>query len=192
MYDGYDKGRFMKSDDALRAELSRRCEMLARHAEKLQTDANNKKHRTARKTLSGIIDTLQIFQREIQFSISGANVSNHSGIGKLKTKSVLINPAIPPLKDFEMYLGENENYSTGKKFKITREDIRYIRKMSYKKYANAENTYVLLESGDEVLNYKETAKYFSGSYLDVIYGGSHSYESLDEKLKNIVNFIEIH
>lgn len=111
---------------------------------------------------------------------------------KFKTKSVLINPAIPPLEDFEMYLGENENYSTGEKFIITPEDIRYIRKMSYKKYSNAENTYVLLESGDEVLNYKETTKYFSGSYLDIIYGGSHSYESLDEKLKNIVNFIEIH
>ena len=111
---------------------------------------------------------------------------------KLKTKSVLINPAIPPLKDFEMYLGENENYSTGEKFMITPEDIIYIRKMSYKKYANTENTYVLLESGDEVLNYKETAKYFSSSYLDIIYGGSHSYESLDEKLKNIVNFLEIH
>ncbi len=111
---------------------------------------------------------------------------------KLKTKSVLINPAIPPLKDFEMYLGENENYSTGEKFIITPEDISYIRKMSYKKYANAKNTYVLLESGDEVLNYKQTAKYFSGSYLDIIYGGSHSYESLDEKLQNIVNFIEIH
>jgi len=111
---------------------------------------------------------------------------------KFKTKSVLINPAIPPLKDFEMYLGENENYSTGEKFIITPEDIRYIRKMSHKKYSNAENTYVLLESGDEVLNYKETTKYFSGSYLDIIYGGSHSYESLDEKLKNIVNFIEIH
>ena len=111
---------------------------------------------------------------------------------KLKTKSVLINPAIPPLRDFEMYLGENENYSTGEKFIITQEDIRYIRKVSYKKYANAENTYVLLESGDEVLNYKETAKYFSGSYMDIVYGGSHSYESLDEKLKSIVNFIEIH
>ena len=88
VYDGYDKGRFMKSDDALRAELGRRCEMLVRHAEKLQTDANNKKHRSARKTLSGIIDTLHIFQREIQFSVSGSNVSNHSGIGKLKSKSV--------------------------------------------------------------------------------------------------------
>ena len=111
---------------------------------------------------------------------------------KLETKSVLINPAIPPLKDFEMYLGKNENYSTGEKFRITQEDIRYLREISYKKNANAENTYVLLESGDEVLNYKETAKYFSGSYIDVIYGGSHSYESLDVRLKNIVNFIEIH
>ncbi len=88
VYDGYDKGSFMKSDDALRAELGRRCEMLARHAEKLQNDANNNGHKLARKTLSGTIDTLHIFQREIQFSVSGANVSNHSGIGKLKSKSI--------------------------------------------------------------------------------------------------------
>ena len=88
VYDGYDKGRFMKSDDALRAELGRRCEMLVRHAEKLQIDANNKKHKSVRKTLSGMIDTLQMFQREIQFSVSGSNVSNHSGIGKLKSKSI--------------------------------------------------------------------------------------------------------
>ena len=55
VYDGYEKGRFMKSDDALRAELGRRCEMLARHAEKLQSDANNKGHRTARKALLSLI-----------------------------------------------------------------------------------------------------------------------------------------
>ena len=88
VYDGYDKGRFMKSDDALRAELGRRCEMLSRHAEKLQTDAHTMGYKSARKVLSGIIDTLQIFQREIQFSISGSNVSSHSGIGKLKSKSI--------------------------------------------------------------------------------------------------------
>ena len=88
VYDGYEKGRFMKSDDALRAELGRRCEMLARHAEKLQSDANIKGHRTARKALSEVIDTLHILQREIQFSVSGTNVSSHSGIGKLKSKSI--------------------------------------------------------------------------------------------------------
>ena len=35
-YDGYEKGRFMKSDEAVRAEIQRRCEMLNR-AEKLCT-----------------------------------------------------------------------------------------------------------------------------------------------------------
>ena len=88
VYDGYDKGRFMKSDDALRAELGRRCEMLARHAEKLQTDAHTAEDKSARKVLSSIIDTLHIFQREIQFSISGSNVSSHSGIGKMKSKAI--------------------------------------------------------------------------------------------------------
>ena len=88
VYDGYDKGRFMKSDDALRAELGRRCEMLARHAEKLQTDAHTAEYKSVRKALSSIIDTLHIFQREIQFSISGSNVSSHSGIGKMKSKAI--------------------------------------------------------------------------------------------------------
>ncbi len=88
VYDGYDKGRFMKSDDALRAELSRRCEMLARHGDKLQTDSHTMEYRSARKVLSGIVETLQIFQREVQFSISGSNVSSHSGIGRLKSKSI--------------------------------------------------------------------------------------------------------
>ena len=88
VYDGYDKGRFMKSDDALRAELSRRCEMLARHGDKLQTDSHTMEYRSARKVLSGIVETLQIFQREVQFSISGSNVSSHSGIGRLQSKSI--------------------------------------------------------------------------------------------------------
>jgi len=136
----------------------------------------------------------KIIESESPSSIIGSSLGGFYATyfsHKYKLLCVNINPAVPPI-DMSEYLGENQNYSTGEKFIITPEDIRYIRKMSYKKYANAENTYVLLESGDEVLNYKETAKYFSGSYLDIIYGGSHSYESLDEKLKNIVNFIEIH
>ena len=38
---------------------------------------------------------------------------------KLNTKAILINPAIPPLDGFDVYLGENENYSTGEKFILT-------------------------------------------------------------------------
>ena len=42
---------------------------------------------------------------------------------KLKKKAVLINPAVHPLKDFEVHLGENENYSSGNKFNISSKEI---------------------------------------------------------------------
>ena len=107
------------------------------------------------------------------------------------SKVILINPAIPPLKGFEQYLGENENYSTGEKFNITKKDIKFLRSLVINKYKNQKNTLVLLESGDEVLNYVEAAKYYRGSNIDITFGGNHSYESITKKLQKIVKFIEI-
>tara|TARA_B100000941_G_scaffold145100_1_gene103040 strand:- start:2493 stop:3068 length:576 start_codon:yes stop_codon:yes gene_type:complete len=107
------------------------------------------------------------------------------------SKVILINPAIPPLKGFEQYIGENENYSTGEKFNITKKDIKFLRSLVINKFINQKNTLVLLESGDEVLNYVETAKYFRGSNIDITFGGNHSYESITKKLQKIVKFLEI-
>ena len=86
---------------------------------------------------------------------------------KYNKKAVLINPAIPPLKDFEMHLGKNKNYSNGNKFIITKNDIDYIRSLSYKKILKPKNLMILLESGDEILNYNDTSSYFSGSHIDL-------------------------
>jgi len=108
-----------------------------------------------------------------------------------KSKVILINPAIPPLNGFEEYLGENVNYSTGEKFVVTKEDIKFLRSLITKKFNNQKNTLIFLESGDEVLNYIETAKYFLGSSIDITYGGSHSYESITNKLEKIVRFLQI-
>ena len=107
------------------------------------------------------------------------------------SKVILINPAIPPLKGFEDYLGENQNYSTGEKFIVTKEDIKFLRSLEIKELNNQKNILVLLESGDEVLNFIETVKYFQGSNIDITFGGNHSYESVDTKLEKIVKFLNI-
>ena len=110
---------------------------------------------------------------------------------KLKAKVVLINPAIYPLEGFDIYLGKNENFSTGEEFYITDEDIKYLRTISYKKYKNQRNTLILLESNDEVLSYKNTCSYYYGSNIDITFGGDHSYISLSKKLNKIRNFLNI-
>ena len=87
-YDGYEKGRFMKSDEAVRAEIQRRCEMLSRHAEKLQGDVHSAGNRDARGSLETMIESINILRNEAQFSITSNHVSQHTGIGKLKSKAV--------------------------------------------------------------------------------------------------------
>ena len=108
-----------------------------------------------------------------------------------KTKSVLINPAIPPLKDFEIHLGKNENYATGNKFTISKDDISYVRSLHHKKILEPKNNLILLESGDEILNYVESSSYFRGSYIDIFYGGNHSYTSIKEKFTKIKDFFNL-
>ena len=108
-----------------------------------------------------------------------------------KSKSVLINPAIAPLNDFEIHLGKNENYATGNKFTISKDDISYIRILHHKKILEPKNNLILLESGDEILNYAESTSYFRGSYVDILYGGNHSYTSIKEKLTKIKDFFDL-
>lgn len=108
-----------------------------------------------------------------------------------KTKSVLINPAIPPLKDFEIHLGKNENYATGNKFIISKDNISYIRSLHHKRILDPTNHLILLESGDEILDYIKTVSYFKESPMDIFYGGNHSYTSIKEKFIKIKHFLDI-
>jgi len=110
---------------------------------------------------------------------------------KLKKKAVLINPAVHPLKDFEVHLGENENYSTGSKFNISSKEISFVRTLSYKKLLTPNDLLILLESGDEILKYNKSASYFSGAYIDIAFGGNHSYSSFKSKFHKIQKFLDI-
>jgi predicted esterase YcpF (UPF0227 family) len=122
-------------------------------------------------------------------SLGGYSALYYSQIHEVE--AVLINPAIPPLSGFEIHLGENENYATGKKFMIKKDDISFIRSLHHEKINKPENILVLLESGDEVLDYIETTAYFKASHIDIIYGGNHSYTSLKSKYTKVTNFLKI-
>jgi len=139
-----------------------------------------------------IIELIKNNEKDIVFmgsSLGGYYANFFADINN--AKAILINPAIPPLKGFDEYLGENENYSTGEKFNVSKEDIKFLRSLVVKEFNNQKNVLILLESGDEVLDYAEAAKYYKGSNIDITFGGSHSYESMANKLEKIVKFLEI-
>ena len=180
---------FASSSDSNKAKLFQKyISSLKNDVEVIVPDLNNN-FQNAVEEISNLIESSQKSIAFIGSSLGGYYAAYFSSLHK--TKAVLINPATPPLKGFDAYLGKNENYSTGQKFNLTKSDIRFIRSISFKSYENQRNTLVLLESGDEVLNYLDAYSYFKGSNIEVFFGGSHSYESLEKKLEKIRYFLEI-
>jgi len=171
--------------------------------------AQNIKHFIAKNTkktkiiIPDLDDNFQNAHNQIEelIRLSGSNiVFMGSSLGgyyasyfsqKLKKKAVLINPAVHPLKDFEVHLGENENYSSGNKFNISSKEISFVRTLSYKKLLTPNDLLILLESGDEILKYNKSASYFSGAYIDIVFGGNHSYSSFKSKFHKIQKFLDI-
>jgi len=171
--------------------------------------AQNIKHFIAKNTkktkiiIPDLDDNFQNAHNQIEelIRLSGSNiVFMGSSLGgyyasyfsqKLKKKAVLINPAVHPLEEFEVHLGENENYSSGNKFNISSKEIGFIRTLSYKKLPMPNDLLILLESGDEILKYNKSASYFSGAYIDIVFGGDHSYSSFKTKFHKIQKFLDI-
>ena len=112
---------------------------------------------------------------------------------KYDLQCVNINPAIPPL-NMSQYLGENINYSTGEKFIINKKHLNFIEKMckEIENITKPKNFMTLIQSKDEVLDYKRAVKYFAGSRIEMIFGGSHSFDNFDLHLIKIANFLNLH
>jgi hypothetical protein len=85
-YDGYEKGKFMKSDQAVRQEISRRTEMMRGHLERIQTRAHRDGDRALRNECEQILITLQGVSDDAQMAVTGSPTSIHDGAGKLSRK----------------------------------------------------------------------------------------------------------
>ena len=110
---------------------------------------------------------------------------------KYNSKAVLINPASNPYRGMEMYLGKNINYSTNEEFYLTKEDLEVLEEKNVSSINNPSNYLVLVETGDEVIPFKYTLEFYKGCNFCVVNGGSHSFDSFQDKLEIIASFLEI-
>ena len=49
----------------------------------------------------------------------------------------------------------------------------------------------LIQSGDEVLDYKQAIKYFAASQIEIRFGGNHSFEGFEDYFSKIKIFLDI-
>jgi uncharacterized protein len=102
-------------------------------------------------------------------------------------KAVLINPAIDPHVGLRAYLGAQKNLHTGEPYELTEAHLRdwealYTPRITPRRYL------LIVETGDEVLDYRRAVERYAGAEQIVIPGGDHSLQSFPQHLPRIIEF----
>ena len=103
-------------------------------------------------------------------------------------RAVMINPAVQPYDALASTLGVQTNLYTGEAFEVTQEHMDELRAMAVARVTRPHRYFLLVETGDEVLDYREAVAFYGGAHQYVRGGGDHAFTHFDAQLPAIVRF----
>ncbi|HVF63663.1 MAG TPA: YqiA/YcfP family alpha/beta fold hydrolase [Casimicrobiaceae bacterium] len=106
-------------------------------------------------------------------------------------RGVMINPAIRPYDDLSPYVGPQVNLYTGETFVVTERHFDELRALSIPSVTNPERYLLLVQSGDEVLDYREAVAFYRGSFQYVEGGGDHTFTTFASQISTILRFAAV-
>ncbi len=110
---------------------------------------------------------------------------------KRSLPAVLVNPAIAPFLLLQDYLGTHRGCN-GKPIRVEPETLSSLCLMHRPRLREDERYLVLLQTGDEILDYRQAATYYAAKDVVVEPGGSHRFENFSDHLPRITTWAREH
>jgi predicted esterase YcpF (UPF0227 family) len=105
-------------------------------------------------------------------------------------KAVLINPAIYPHRDLRAFLGLQQNLHSGEKYELTEAHLAQWAKLYLTEITPARYL-LLVETGDELLDYREAVEKYAGAKQVVVQGGDHTLQSFPDHIRLVLEFADL-
>lgn len=106
--------------------------------------------------------------------------------------SVLINPVVYPHRLLSGFVGAQRRWCDQAPFEVRADQLDALATLQRERLDADEAYLVLLQRGDEVLDYRQAAAFYAGQELVEIDGGSHRFEHLDLQLARITDWLGRH
>ena len=103
-------------------------------------------------------------------------------------RAVLINPAIRPYDDLAPYTGTQTNLYTGEAFEVIDEHFAQLRSLRVARITRPERYFLLVRSGDEVLDWREAVAFYGGAWQYVAGGGDHGWTDFGGEVPAVLRF----
>ncbi|MEP1383726.1 MAG: YqiA/YcfP family alpha/beta fold hydrolase [Paraglaciecola sp.] len=108
---------------------------------------------------------------------------------KYSGKAVLVNPAVRPYELLLGYLGEHVNPNSGEQFLLEKKHIEELVALDCENVHTKENYWVLLQTKDETLDYRQAELKYQGCKMTIEEGGDHSFQNFQRFLPDIFRFL---
>jgi len=103
------------------------------------------------------------------------------------SRAVLLNPAVRPYELLSGYVGRQKNLHTGDEYNFTAQHIEEMRALEVD--AITPQRYLLMvETGDDVLDYRQALERYSGAQQMVIDGGDHGFSDFSAHMGRALEF----
>ncbi|MDX1677399.1 YqiA/YcfP family alpha/beta fold hydrolase [Arsukibacterium sp.] len=106
-------------------------------------------------------------------------------------RACLINPAVAPHEVLADFLGDYYHPVLKRHFAVQQHHMALLQQLMPVRLAQPANYLVLLQSGDEVLDYRKAVSYYRGARLQVTEGGDHSFIGFADYLPAIAEFCQL-
>ena len=139
-------------------------------------------------TLEELIETFQIREN---VSLIGSSLGGFYTMylsHKYNLPCVLINPAIYPYNTLSRALGFSPNFYDQSSYEWTQTHLDMLKKYEVEEY-RGENALLMVQTADEVLDYREAVEKLSCSKMIIEEGGDHGFKGFDRHFQGIVEFL---
>ena len=109
---------------------------------------------------------------------------------KFDLRAALVNPAVVAPVSLEKYLGTQTNLHTHESFEFTTEHIDQLRALEAPQVTPSRYL-LLVETGDEVLDYRQAVARYAGCRQIVLEGGDHSFSRFPDFLPQLIEFCRL-
>lgn len=104
-------------------------------------------------------------------------------------RAVLVNPSVLPHRRIAALFGEQVNPYSGRRFILHQGHAEELRDMA-PAAIDPGRYWLLVQTGDEVLDYREAVAYYAGSRQTVEEGGDHLFQGFERHLPAVVKFLQ--
>lgn len=103
-------------------------------------------------------------------------------------KAVLVNPAVHVHVLLRKALGPQTNWHTGEQWVLTEDHLTELAALDVAQITRPERYLLLLQTGDEVLDYRDAVSYYQGADQRIEASGDHGFTGFERHLSTILDF----